>query len=265
MIILLIIFGLLGLAVLYGIFFLVFKLIWVLCKKQRNFWPLILAGAATLLTVFAVVWAVYRTVNTYIRPFAPIIEAVQTRTAPVYGAQAYADPRYGFGLTLYDGTVLSEWIDLPDNGPAVLLGVDTNSFLSNANDKSPFSGYLLARVADMKKYAEEYANAGALETARSLAQQAEDAQFDGEIVIDDVSPAYAGTSGTAAIIKGTLHSDRYQNESVPFQLLIAKEGPTLYALLGIEQNAQQQVEKTLRSFRLKAAAPQTTALPATAQ
>ena len=87
MIVFLVVIGLLIAAVLYGIFFLLFKLIWVLCKKQRNFWPLILAGAATLLVIVGVVWAAASTVNRYVVPFTPIIQAAQTRTEPVYGAQ----------------------------------------------------------------------------------------------------------------------------------------------------------------------------------
>ena len=148
MIVFLVVIGLLIAAVLYGIFFLLFKLIWVLCKKQRNFWPLILAGAATLLVIVGVVWAAASTVNRYVVPFTPIIQAAQTRTEPVYGAQAYTDPRFGFGLTLYDGTVFSDWINLPDNGPSLLVGVDTNVFVTNSmqEDNTPLAAYLLVRA-----------------------------------------------------------------------------------------------------------------------
>ena len=157
MIVFLVVIGLLIAAVLYGIFFLLFKLIWVLCKKQRNFWPLILAGAATLLVIVGVVWAAASTVNRYVVPFTPIIQAAQTRTEPVYGAQAYTDPRFGFGLTLYDGTVFSDWINLPDNGPSLLVGVDTNVFVTNSmqEDNTPLAAYLLVRAEELEAVIEK--------------------------------------------------------------------------------------------------------------
>ncbi len=255
MIIFLIIIGLLGMAVLYGIFFLIFKLIWMLFKKQRNFWPLILAGAATLLVIVGMVWATFSTVNRYIVPLSPIIEAAQARTEPVYGAKAYTDPRYGFGLTLYDGTVFSDWIDLPDNGPSLLVGTDTNMFVQGADNDVTI--YLLVRTKNTNN------TAGALETARQLAQQAQQAQFSGEVAVENVAPAYAGPGGTAAIITGTLSSDSHPGQELPFMLLIAKEDNTLYALLGLEETPGQ-AEKTLRSFRFKgqtALPPQNPAVP----
>ena len=242
MIIFLIIIGLFGIAVLYGIFFLIFKLIWMLFKKQRNFWPLILAGAATLLLIAGMVWAAASTINRYIVPLTPIIEAAQERTEPVYGAQAYTDPRFGFGLTLYDGTVFSDWINLPDNGPSLLVGMDTNIF--RKEEDNDFTAYLLLRLAKMNN------TAGALETARQVAQQAQEMQFNGEISIENVAPSYAGPSGTAAIITGTLSSDSHPGEELPFMLLLAKENSTLYVLLGLEENPNQ-AEKTLRSFRFR--------------
>ena len=187
MIVFLVVIGLLIAAVLYGIFFLLFKLIWVLCKKQRNFWPLILAGAATLLVIVGVVWAAASTVNRYVVPFTPIIQAAQTRTEPVYGAQAYTDPRFGFGLTLYDGTVFSDWINLPDNGPSLLVGVDTNVFVTNSmqEDNTPLAAYLLVR-------AETKNTTGALELTQQFAQQARDTQFNGKIEVDEVAPRLCG-------------------------------------------------------------------------
>ena len=244
MIVFLVVIGLLIAAVLYGIFFLLFKLIWVLCKKQRNFWPLILAGAATLLVIVGVVWAAASTVNRYVVPFTPIIQAAQTRTEPVYGAQAYTDPRFGFGLTLYDGTVFSDWINLPDNGPSLLVGVDTNVFVTNSmqEDNTPLAAYLLVR-------AETKNTTGALELTQQFAQQARDTQFNGKIEVDEVAPAYAGPGGTAAVMSGTIYSN--SGEELPFMLLIAKEGTTLYGLLGLQRNTDQ-AEQTLRSFRFNA-------------
>ena len=244
MIVFLVVIGLLIAAVLYGIFFLLFKLIWVLCKKQRNFWPLILAGAATLLVIVGIVWAAASTVNRYIVPFTPIIQAAQTRTEPVYGAQAYTDPRFGFGLTLYDGTVFSDWINLPDNGPSLAVGIDTNIFIHSfgQNDNGPFSAYLLVRAITRD-------SSGALETAQLFAKQVQETQFNGKVVVDDVAPAYAGIGGTAAIMQGTLYAA--SGEELPFMLLIAKKDEIFYALLGLEKTPGQ-VEKTLRSFRFEA-------------
>ena len=42
------------LAAIYGLFFLFFKLIWLLFKKHKNKWPLILAGISTFISCLLV-------------------------------------------------------------------------------------------------------------------------------------------------------------------------------------------------------------------
>ena len=246
MLIFLFVLALLAAAILYGIFFLLFKLIWVLCSKQRNFWPLILAGAATLLTIIAMVWAVYSTVNKYLLPLTPIVETIQTQQQPVYGPHAYKDQRFGFGLTLYDGTVLSDWIDLPDGGPSLLVGVDTNFFLNTApQEEKPFSAYLLARVQLPNNPSD------AMEIAHTVIRQAQQAQFNGQISIEEPEEIYAGTNASAAIMDGVLSSS--SGAEMSFKLLLAKNNNVLYALLGFYgQHNGQQTDQTLRSFRFNA-------------
>lgn len=253
--------GLIVAAILYGIFFLFFKLIWILCKKQRNFWPLVLAGVATVLTLAATVYMAVYTAKKFIQPFAPIIETMATRTEPVYGPQPYTDPRYGFSITLYNGTVLSEWIDLGTEN--YLVGFDTNPFVGLSADRQrdpeqPVTLYLIVRQEGADT------DAPAIDLLKDVINTAGQMDFDGEIDFDNPQPAYAGPGATAAKVNGNLYTASSQ-EGIAFALLMAKQGTVLYYVIGGSNESQDEIYQTVESFRTEAlSAVQESVLPAPA-
>ena len=70
----LVILFLLGAVTVYAVFFLLFKVLWIILKKSSNKWPLILAGISTVLFGIAAVgtlaWGTYKIIS----PFRGMIE-----------------------------------------------------------------------------------------------------------------------------------------------------------------------------------------------
>lgn len=134
---------LLGIVAVYAVFFLVFKLIWILIKKEGNKWPLIWAGICTVLFgifISAVTaWGVYKVVS----PFRGMMNRYSANPAPVFGEHVYTDPLYRFQLDVFDGMDFSEWMEWDDVD--VKLGVDTNVFKTDA-DRPTQDGSMLAAV-----------------------------------------------------------------------------------------------------------------------
>ena len=128
---------LLFLAVIYGISFGVFKLIWILFKKKRNFWPLILAGISTFLICVLCVVGIWWAAQRMITPFKPLFSQVQNHPEQVFGPQLYHDTTFPFELTVFDGMTFSDWITLkPVN---IKIGLDTNYFKkANTDEEKPF-------------------------------------------------------------------------------------------------------------------------------
>ncbi len=134
---------LLGIIVIYAVFFLVFKIIWMLLKKEGNKWPLIWSGICTV--VFGVfigatmAWSVYKVVS----PFRGMMARYSENPAPVFGAREYTDPVYRFQLEVFDGMDFSDWMEFDDVD--VKLGVDTNIFKTD-KDQPTQDGSMLAAV-----------------------------------------------------------------------------------------------------------------------
>ena len=120
----LLVFVLLMIAITYGIFFLIFKGIWLLCKKHKNLWPLVLAGISTIVTMLAIAALTAWGVMLILEPFLPMKQRWEENPQPIYGLHAYTDPAYHFTLQLPDGMDYSEWIDF--DGYSVKLGFNTN-------------------------------------------------------------------------------------------------------------------------------------------
>ncbi len=129
----LLIFLLLVLAAIYGVFFLFFKVIWLLLKKSQNKWPLILAGISTALSVFFVMWMTWWGVNKIMTPFRPAYARIKANPQPIYGLRTYTDSKYGFTLQVKDGMDFSEWIDF--DGASLKAGINTNIFKKDAAGK----------------------------------------------------------------------------------------------------------------------------------
>lgn len=232
-----------GLAAIFGICFLVFKVIWLLARKQRNFWPLVLAGVGTLLAALVLGTAAYQGYTRFLKPFQPILQAAD-RKQPVYGTRLYTDPSDGFTLTLHDGMTLSDWIQLNDT--TFLIGVDTNSLLDQSNQDEEdrfFAGLLLLRRP---------LPPGA--TARTLMQQIAQQlkqtssprmrlELDGEPALVDMGP-----NPPAYWLSGVMYSSSTPL-GLPAMLLLTVHGQQVYYLVGAGQNADDALQSTLRSLR----------------
>ncbi len=150
---LLVLLGLLAVAAMYAVFFLLFKLLWVILKKDSNKWPLIWAGISTVL--FGIVlsalaaWGIYKVIS----PFSGMMDRFSENPAPVYGERVYTDPVYRFQLDVFDGMDFSEWMEFDDVD--IKLGLDTNFLKDNqsqeekeANDQKTIAA-LLIRQSDV--------------------------------------------------------------------------------------------------------------------
>ncbi|MBR4592376.1 MAG: hypothetical protein IKO35_04125 [Elusimicrobiaceae bacterium] len=126
----------------YAVFFLFFKIIWVICKKEKNKWPFILSGICTVLLALGVVAVTLWGVNKVMHPFQPLRARIAQNPQPVYGVRSYRDPVYPFTLQLPDGMDFSEWI--PFSGTEVKLGINTNVFKKDKNGNPIKSPVVLA-------------------------------------------------------------------------------------------------------------------------
>lgn len=140
----LILFALLLLAVVYAVFFVVFKLAWLLFKSHSNKGPLITAGVCTVLVGAVLTVGAWMGVRLVTAPFTELAARVKQNPAPVYGQRVYQDNRFPFELTVYDGMDFSKWISL--GGLDLKLGIDTNAFKKNAQGK-PHENFLISILA----------------------------------------------------------------------------------------------------------------------
>lgn len=120
-------------AVVYAVFFLFFKVIWLIFKKDRNKWPFILAGISTVLSGVLLACLIGWGISKIFHPFRPMQARIAQNPAPVYGLHTYTDPAYPFMLQLPDGVDYSEWITFP--GVEIKLGINTNLFKKDAAGK----------------------------------------------------------------------------------------------------------------------------------
>ena len=144
--------ALLTVAVIYALFFLLFKLIWILLKKDSNKWPLIWAGVSTavfgILLSAVMAWSVYKVIS----PFRGMIERFSANPTPVYGERIYTDPVYRFELDVFNGMDFSEWMEFDDID--VKVGFDTNLLKKESPSSSnqavnTFFGAILFRQSDV--------------------------------------------------------------------------------------------------------------------
>ena len=150
---LLIVLILIGAAVTYGIFFLLFKLVWKLLKKDSNKGPLILSGIFTAAVWAVIVGVIYWTASMILSPLQTMIQDVKQNPQPVYGQRVYQDSTYPVALTVFDGMQFSDWITT--NKFTFKLGMDTNLFKKGQKKGSPFMVAIIARDATPNKGAEQ--------------------------------------------------------------------------------------------------------------
>lgn len=228
-------------AILYGAFFLVFKLIWILLKKKSNLWPLVLAGITTIILAIAAMVVVYRGYNYLIKPFSPIIQEVQLNPEPVYGEKTYTDEQFGFTMTQYDGTVFSNWIYAEE--AAFLFGIDTNQLKGQEVSADTLTGFFLMHAPNTAHLTAQQLS-GMLKTQM---QQLTANEVHIEIT-DEFTPVDVGANGTGAITDGYV-SAATLGQPIPGMILIAAREQDVFYLLGLGNN-QEEIQDTLYSFHL---------------
>ena len=240
----LILLALLSTAVLYGLFFLVFKLIWVLLKKQRNLWPLILAGVSTLamviLTAVAFAYGVYR----FVKPFDPIISAIEERTVPIVGSYEYKDPTYGFSMQLDGGIVTSHWLHLDDI--SVLVGFDTNAFVEEKQQQeAPLSAIFVVRDQedDFNNINAQMVMAQILPQLKSIDDANGRVEITGDPQLIDV-----GENASGALLNATAYVGQ-NTQPLPACLLVAVKNNTVYYVIGLTQADGEKIVQSVSSFR----------------
>ena len=198
----LLIFLLFVLAVVYGLFFLFFKVIWLLFKKHANKWPLILAGISTVLSGVMLAMLVWWGVSLIITPFLPMHQRIADNPQPIYGVRTYTDPQYAFTLQVPDGMDYSDWMSF--EGVAFKLGINTNLFKKDEAGKEITGPAVLSVLIRQTQNIDENQPFAILE--QELAKVAQDRRLDiqkASALNLDGHPAYY-LSGIAYTNKGPL-------------------------------------------------------------
>lgn len=198
----LLIFLLFVLAVVYGLFFLFFKVIWLLFKKHANKWPLILAGISTVLSGILLAMITWWGVSQLIKPFLPMHERITQNPQPVYGVRTYTDPQYAFTIQIPDGMDYSEWISF--DGVAFKLGINTNLFKKDEAGREITGPAVVSVLIRQTQHIDEEHPFAVLE--QELAKVAQDRRLDiqkASALNLDGHPAYY-LSGIAYTNKGPL-------------------------------------------------------------
>lgn len=237
----LIILLLIAAAVVYAVFFLIFKVIWMIIKKQSNKWPLILAGICTVLLGGAVIGGAIWGVHKIIKPFEPITQSLKANPAPIYGETVYTDPKYGFQLTVFDGMTFSDWMSFDD--VKLKLGIDTNVFKKDnagKNIQEPVTIAALLRIKNDSDNTSIYALEKALEENKDRRLEVTNLQ---RVTVNGDPALYAS---------GTVYSNR--GESIPLWMIAVENGKHVYyvAVTQITKNSDvtpTQPDQMLHSLR----------------
>lgn len=238
---LLIIFALVALAAIYAVFFLVFKLGWLLFKSHSNKGPLITAGVCTVLLAGAIGIGTWMGVRMVMAPFNAIIARVKQNPAPVYGEHLYRDETFPFELTVYDGMDFADWIKL--GGVDVKLGIDTNVFKKNAAGK-PHENSLVAILVRRSEIHEKAPLEG-------IQSQLKNAQAQRQISL--YSEQYTTVNGLPAYqAKGEAYSNRGKVNFWLTAFLTAPQTVYYVGALSLQDTPQmqQQALATVNSFKL---------------
>lgn len=228
-------------AVVYAVFFLIFKLIWMIIKKQSNKWPFILAGVCTVLFCGTVIggaaWGIYKV----FKPFSPIADRVKNNPAPVYGQTIYTDPEYGFSLTVFDGMDFSEWIHF--DGADLKLGIDTNVFKKDNAGKDAAQTVMLAALLRLPNRDGKISVDALEEGLKNNTDRRLEITEMHRMTIDGSPALYVAGKG---------YSNR--GESVPVWLMAAEKDGYVYfvAFMGISQTPTDIPEQSVKSLRFDA-------------
>lgn len=241
----------------YAIFFGIFKLIWILCKSNRNMWPLILAGVCTLFLALLVALSVGWGVNKVMKPFQTMRAEIKNNPQPIYGQHTYKEGMAPYSLTVMDGIDFSDWIHFASGD--VKLGIDTNLFKAKKDDTKTYLAGALAR--------RQHPQGETFQQMWNSAKDKEDIQgriqiaSEKEITVNGM-PGY--------LLNGTAYTNR---GPLPFWFQAVEAEPQMtyylvFVTLGRTEDKTEQVQRMLQSFRssnLPIATPDNVPAPAPAQ
>ena len=234
-------------AALYLFFFLIFKLICVLCKNKRNFWPLVLSGIATGLIVLVVGYYSYKVYKNVFKPLAPISNAIKLHNQPLFGTRAYTAPDGDFTLTLHNGLFMSDYFNIEP--VKFLVGVDINSFFkNNQQNQNSFAFMVVAKVPDTKSQSAQEV----LQILRDTAVKKSNERPQGDFIVEpigDIETLDVGPNATAAFSRNNLYTRR-NNIATPTAVMCVKTPQYIYWLVGCALTDAQAIEQTIQSFHL---------------
>lgn len=240
-------------AVCFGVFFLIFKLIWALLKKSGNKGPLIASGVTTAVLGVVLAIGVAMLVHTYVRPFQPLIESAKNKTSVTTGVRSYTDPVYRFTLNTFGGTEFSEWVNMDDVN--LKIGFDTNiiplSKTATNKDDIPFSALAVIRVSDDDKMDPKYVYNTVLTALRQYANAGDSR---GQLSLSE--PTYnipAGVNGSMYVAGVFTPNSSQTSKPIHLALLVAPEEYEAFYVIGfaIADDAYvAQLENEIKSFRL---------------
>lgn len=240
-------------AMIYGVFFLIFKLGWVVAGKNTNKWPLILAGISTVLLFAVSILSLMVGLNKYVSPIMDVVNTTLQKTEITTGVRPYTDPKYDFTINLFGGTEMTKWIEI-DKESSLIFGFDTNigavskknrALQNDANMIPPISGLLVfvqqeEPLANVQEYLMQQVNA---------LQETQNYQFQltGE-------PDYSVPN--TVFLEGEGVTPQGKNFKV--HIAFAAQDDLRYMLIGFvtgNSTYQQMVKEEINSFRVSGLPP----------
>lgn len=240
-------------AAVWGLFFLLCKLGWLLFGKHGNKGPFWASLAATLLLGAGVFAAGYTAYSTFVYPFVELAQTVQQKTSVTPGLKTYEDPQLGIEMTVPAGMEFSKWIHYQD--ARLQLGTDANFFVrarqqNSANAKTPFSGLVIFSSLNDDTDEEFFQEA---QEALSSAQQQTAQQ--GQLSMQDTREITLPGGQQALFAQGVFTSDEHPDLPVDFNILVTRRGERFYTLFTFSSNTtadyMQSLERALTGLKLK--------------
>lgn len=219
--------ALLVLLFVFAVCFLLFKAIWLICKKHTNRGPLIAAGICTALFATVVVIGSYTAYKKVMAPFTDIMARVKQNPAPVYGPHTYTDDTYPFEMTVYDGMDFSKWIHIGE--VQLKLGIDTNVFKKDAAGKQT-TDFLLGAIARQSTTQPE-------QSFQELQKQLFAAQAQRRLEIKTAQETVIN-GHTAYVAQGEAYSNRGK---IDFDLTAIQAENTVYYLLWLSTSPNPEI------------------------
>lgn len=239
-------------AAVWGLFFLLCKLGWLVFGSHSNKGPLWASLAATLLLGAGVFAAGYTAYRTFVYPFVELAQTVQQKTAVTPGVKIYADEQLGFEMTVPAGMEFSKWIHYQD--AHLQLGTDANFFVrarqqKNADAKTPFSG-LLIFIGQSDDTDEEFFQ----EAREALSAVPQQTAQQGQTTMQDMRDVTLPGGQDALLAQGVFTSYERPDIPVDFKVLLTRQGERFYALVALTANTNadymQSIEHALTGLTL---------------